>query len=77
MVKRTENSPEKGLFYCLSSSLEKAFFLECSYSLGREYHSDFFTINHKCLFLKIRPENSFGATQAKTHVVSVLFAFAC
>ena len=56
--------------------LKNAFFLQSSDRLSRDGHSDFFTIDDKSLFLKIRLEDTVGSAQRKANVVTVLLAFA-
>lgn len=59
----------------LIKPLQDPFFLQCAYSLRRKVHRDFLTINHECLFLQVRPEDSFGAAQRKADIVAMHLAF--
>ena len=54
---------------------EYAFFLERPNCLSTQDHRYFLAVYHEGFFLKVRLEDSFGATQRETHVVAKLFAF--
>ena len=54
---------------------EDAFFLQRSDRLGAEYHGDLLTINFKGFLLKVRLEDTIGATQREANIVAKLLSF--
>ena len=54
---------------------ENAFFLQCADRAGAKRHSNFLTVYHESLLLKVWLKHTVGATQREANIVAKLLSF--